>query len=161
MPHKPKIFVCQNSTFWLRLYVSSHTFSKSLRGIFASFLLVKLVKKLGNLSDFGKSMWVFARKSETDIQKQTVRIWGFFTNNNNTPSYAKVDNTFDFISGTTHIGEIKATEHTIIITTIITFLTIIGCRSSAPKASRRSPLDINHHATQRRKRHQLLRRRNP
>ena len=72
--NKPKIIVCQNSTFWLRLYVSSHTFSKSLGGIFASFLLVKLVKKLGNLSDFGKSMSLFARKSETDIQKQTVRI---------------------------------------------------------------------------------------
>lgn len=72
---KPKIIVCQNSTFWLRLYVSSHTFSKSLGGIFTSFLLVKLVKKLGNLSDFGKSMSLFARKSETDIQKQTVRIF--------------------------------------------------------------------------------------
>ncbi len=43
--------------------------------ICASFLLVKLVKKLGNLSDFGKSMSLFARKSETDIQKQTVRIF--------------------------------------------------------------------------------------
>ena len=34
----------------------------------------KTLKKLGNLLDFGKSMPVFARKSETDIQKQTVRI---------------------------------------------------------------------------------------
>ncbi len=83
---KPKIFVCQNSTFWLRWYVSSHTFSKSLGGIFASFLLVKLVKKLGNLSDFGKSMSTFARKSETDIQKQTVRIWGFFDEAHRIPS---------------------------------------------------------------------------
>ena len=47
MPNKPKIFVCQNSTFWLRLYASSHTFSKSLGGIFASFLLVNLAKVLG------------------------------------------------------------------------------------------------------------------
>ena len=49
-------------------------FFQILERDFCCFLLVKLVKKLGNLSDFGKSMSTFARKSETDIQKQTVRI---------------------------------------------------------------------------------------